>query len=115
MTPDFQPIESGHGEARITVGAVIGYLFAGDGLDILCFVPETLVSFGSAGEAIVDQTHYVTTGWSQRNVRGSDSDTGVMHVFPDGRRLIDHRSVPNLPAQVERWRKLAEREMESVD
>ncbi len=115
MMPDFGSDAAGRAAASVAVGPLTGYLFAGDGVDVLCFVPAELVAFGPAGEADVDLSGYVRTGWSQRNVRSSDSATGVAHVFPDGRRLIDHRSVTNLHAQLERWRKLAEPDHKACD
>lgn len=115
MTPDFSHEPVDRWAAGVAIGSLRGYVFAGDGVDMVCFVPEDLVAFGPAGEAIVDFPGYFQAGWSQRNARSSDSEAGVSHVFPDSARLIDHRSMPNLRAQLERWRKLAESDAKARD
>ena len=86
------------------VGGIAGYVFMADGLDLLCFVPEALVSFRADGEVVIDQAGYVAGGWSQRNLRWSDATDGHAHVFPDARHLVRDGAAPGFQSQLAHWR-----------
>ena len=97
----------GHPPAMIDLGPITGYAFTAEWVEVPCFVPGHLVTFGSDGAVAVDHLGYFLTGWSVRNLRWSDSSTGRTHLFPDARRLIDCETLGDLAVQLERWRRLA--------
>jgi hypothetical protein len=97
---------SGRSHAKVVVGPESGYVFIGEAVEVLCFVPDSLVSFHPDGEVRIDYLRYVTAGWSRRNLRWADAAVGGQHVFPDSRRPVSG-TAPEVDCQAERWRNLA--------
>ena len=72
----------------ITVDGQVGYLFEGEKLGSICFVPQDQVRFADDGKAVIDEVSYFTSGWALRNMRSASCESSGTYLFPNLGRLI---------------------------
>jgi hypothetical protein len=79
-----------------------GYLFKSDDPASFCFVPEECVFLGADGSVQIDEIKYFTSGWSVRNMRSGDSESGGSFLFPQADKLVRELTAPAVQKFLER-------------
>ena len=82
--------------SKVKVKDQAGYIFISSAGESPCFVPEDCVMINEAGRVSVDELKYFCSGWSVRNGRWSDADSGATFLFPEQSRLVHNCESPQV-------------------
>ncbi len=78
----------------VTVRNQRGLVFKGRGIESYCFVPWDCIRVAADMRLSIDEIRYFRSGWSIRNMRAVNGESGGILLFPEADRLVSDLAAP---------------------